>query len=370
MADAIVESDPDELKVIGDRRDSRDSRVSGQGAGAGLGEAVFAYLTGYVYMPQQTAVVVTAWVMSSWLADLWDRFPHLGITSIQKECGKTRLLELLLQVCRNAELNVNLSSASMFRSIETDRPTLLHDEAQGLIRAGSESSQVLYDLFCGAITKDATVKRCVGQDHTPKKFPSYCPKAVALIGGLTGPLADRCLPILLKRKTKSEQVRRARMRDIEKEGKLLHEKLDAWAADESVRELAKQSYADLEPFDISDRMAELFLPLQAVLMVESPGLIDDLSAFALGLENYKREVEMADPGLRLLERLPRHLREGMHIHRDGGIDRSAGAEGRRGMVGVQPRSPHQQRKARQPVETLRYQTEQEQESVGPRVSPG
>ena len=57
-----------------------------------------------------------------------------------------------------------------------------------------------------------------GQDHEPTDFPVYCPKVVALIGKLTGALGDRCLPVLMRRKTGAEKVKKARMREIEAAG--------------------------------------------------------------------------------------------------------------------------------------------------------
>jgi hypothetical protein len=307
VAETTAERDPAALKAIADerdRRDRRDRRVSGDGEGdaeRNLGEALVAYLTDYVHMPRPTAAAVTAWVMASWLSDLWDRFGHLGITSILEGCGKTRLLELLLQVCRNAELTVSVSSASIYRMIETGRPTLLHDEAQGLIRPESEFERNLYNLFCGSISKDAMVRRCAGQEHESKQFPSYCPKVVALIGGLPRAMADRCLPILLRRITRDETVKRARMKDIEEGGTKLRDRLTVWFSDPETCEKVTKAYAETEPFDISShRMAELLVPLQAVLAVESPGLLGDLKEFALGLDRHKHDVAMCDPGLRLL----------------------------------------------------------------------
>jgi hypothetical protein len=282
---------------------SRDSRVAGFPR-AGPAAEVRAFLGRYVVLPEPVLTAIAAWVLSAWLADLWDRFPHLGITSPEGRCGKTRLLELLEMVCPNARQCAGTSAPALFRKIakETPLPTILLDEAQCLSRRGSESSEMLREMFCAGIGRKAAVSRCVGQDHVPTDFPIYCPKAVALIGTLDGVLADRCLPIPMKRKTKDEGVRRCRLRVIEEEGKALHDRLAEWAGREEVREEVKAAYDALEPLDINnDRMAELFLPLQAVLSAGGgTGGLKALAAYARGIEEAGRNAGGESPGVLLL----------------------------------------------------------------------
>src|SRR5262249_39782590 len=199
----------------------------------------------------------------------WDRFPHLAITSPEGRCGKTRLLELLEQVCRKAWVLVNVSPPALYRRIKQERPTLLLDEAQSLVRRGSEGSEVLREIFCGSVSKNAMVSRCSGPDHEPTNFPIYCPKAMALIGKLEGVLADRSLPVLMKRKKKGDKVKKCRMKLVEAEGASIKAELCEWASSDDKREKAKALYDELETFDIeNDRMAELLLPLQAILIAE------------------------------------------------------------------------------------------------------
>src|SRR5438132_862410 len=83
------------LPVLGeeDNRPSHDSRVSRVFRGAfGAAEK---YLTDYMVLPERSAAVIAAWVGAAWLQDQWDKFPHLAVTSPEKRCGKTTLLDLL-----------------------------------------------------------------------------------------------------------------------------------------------------------------------------------------------------------------------------------------------------------------------------------
>jgi hypothetical protein len=200
---------------------------------------------------------------------------------------------------------VGPSPATVFRRIEEERPTLLFDEAQSLGRRGSETSEVLREILCGGIGRNATVSRCRGQNHEVHDFPIYCPKAVALIGKLDGVLADRCLPVRMERKTAADQVARCRMAVVEKEGKVIHDGLEAWSADGGVRQAVAEAYAELEPFPIdNDRMAELLLPLQAVLTVlgETEAL-KELKTYADTVEELGRQGETQSTGAQLLAAL-------------------------------------------------------------------
>src|SRR5262249_3577740 len=139
---------------------------------AGLLGKMFCYLADYVILPETSLLIVSAWVQASYLAHLWDRFPHLVITSPEMRCGKTRLLELLEKICCAAWLLTSPTPAVIYRKIAKERPTLIYDEAQALNREGSE---LIYELFCAGISKNASVPRCVGPNHEPEDFPIYCP---------------------------------------------------------------------------------------------------------------------------------------------------------------------------------------------------
>jgi hypothetical protein len=277
----------------------------------GLVWKVHRFLAAYVVMPEPVLLAVSAWVVASWLADLLDRFPHLAITSPEGRCGKTRLLELLEQVCRNAKLGVGSSAAALYRKIaagqgdRTRLPTVLLDEAQSLNRCGSEGSEVLRELLCSAVGKNAVVSKCVGQDHEPFDFPVYCPKVITKIGKLDGVLADRCIPAPMKRKTKGDEVRRCRMREVESEGAALRDELRKWSGRPGVRAKVKEAYDRLDPFDIdNDRMAELLLPLQAAVEAAGDGeAVGMLQGYARGLEEMGGEADAVSPGVLLLAAL-------------------------------------------------------------------
>ncbi len=107
--------------------------------------------------------------------------PFLAITSPVKRCGKTLLLIVLGAIVPRRLFASNVTPAVLFRTIEKYRPTLLIDEADMFIRENDELRGVLNS---GHTRTTAIVIRAVGDDHDPRAFSTWCPKAVALIGRL------------------------------------------------------------------------------------------------------------------------------------------------------------------------------------------
>ena len=94
---------------------------------------------------ERTVLVITLWVMAAWLKDVWDRFPHLAITSPEKRCGKSRLLDLIEALSHQPILTANASPSAVYRSIgahPSDPPTLLIDEADRFVRKEAETDFV------------------------------------------------------------------------------------------------------------------------------------------------------------------------------------------------------------------------------------
>jgi putative DNA primase/helicase len=93
------------------------------------------------------------------------------------------------------------------------------------------------------------------------KFPVYCPKLIAGIGELPDTVADRCIPIRLRAKAKSEHVERFLMRDVRPDADALRGQIAAWAT-EHLEQLA-DARPDM-PGELSDRMVEGGEPLVAI----------------------------------------------------------------------------------------------------------
>ena len=110
-------------------------------------------------------------------------------------------------------------------------------------------------------------------------------------------LADRCLPVCMKRKTSVDNVGSFRSRLVEPIGKKLHDQIEKWTTDNA--ESITKVYDSLDVFPIeNDRLAELLLPLQAVLTVVDKDRLPMLAEYASAIDTKDEETE--SPGVRLL----------------------------------------------------------------------
>src|SRR5207249_1525837 len=93
-------------------------------------------------------------------------------------------------------------------------------------------------------------------------FSVFGARALAGIGKLPATVADRSLPIRLKRRLRSESVERFRLRDVEAEAKGLRGQIEAWAV-VSVDTLRRVARPDV-PDALDDRQTDGAEPLLAI----------------------------------------------------------------------------------------------------------
>ena len=161
--------------------------------------------TEYLVLPPGAAGAIALWAVFSHAHDCFCISPVLAATSPTPECGKTTFLEFLSGVCPKA-LNVsNVTAASLFRGVDKYAPTFLLDEGDTYLRVNDDLRAILNS---GHKRSSARVLRCEGDNHEPRWFSTWCPKAIGLIGALPATLASRSIHIELQRKLPREVVRR------------------------------------------------------------------------------------------------------------------------------------------------------------------
>ena len=182
--------------------------------GVALLDAIAGVFSRYLAMPPHASTALALWFVHAYAFDAWFASPFLAITSPTKRCGKTLLLIILGALISRRLFAANVTPAVLFRAIEKYRPVLLIDEADSFIRNSDELRGVLNS---GHTRTTAVVIRAVGDDHDPRAFSTWCPKAIALIGKLPDTLADRAIEVPMRRRTAGETVERLRQDRIEAE---------------------------------------------------------------------------------------------------------------------------------------------------------
>lgn len=171
--------------------------------GAELLDRLTAAIRRHMVLPSGAAEAVALWIIHSHAHDTAAISPILAVTSPTPECGKTTLLTLLLALSRRPVPAANITAAAVFRAVEKWSPTLVIDEADTFLRDSDELRGVLNS---GHNRITAYVVRNVGEDHEPKLFRTWSPKAFALIGKLPATLESRAIHVELRRIAEGETV--------------------------------------------------------------------------------------------------------------------------------------------------------------------
>jgi hypothetical protein len=177
--------------------------------------------------------------------------------------------------------------------------TLILDEAE-VLGTKSDRSEALREILNAGYRRGQSVQRCErtsdGQWKV-QRFSVYSPKIIVLIGNLNDTLADRCIPIAMRRRRPDENVERFFYSQALREAKRYRKELENWAKTNRLK-VKRRHRQDLE--FLEDREAELWLPLFSVCRVVAPERLEQLKITALNISHGKQSEEPAEFGVLLL----------------------------------------------------------------------
>ncbi|KAB2922653.1 MAG: DUF3631 domain-containing protein [Candidatus Contendobacter sp.] len=180
--------------------------------GAALLNELAASVKRHMALPEHAAAAIALWVTSTYIVVNHGHIaPMLAITSPEKRCGKTTLLDWLSRLVERPLKAANITASAIFRTVDVCKPTLLIDEADSFL--GESGDELRGILNSGHSRTSAYVIRCCGDNAEPRRFSTWSCKAVALIGKLEGKystLADRSIEIQLRRKLPAEKLMKLR----------------------------------------------------------------------------------------------------------------------------------------------------------------
>lgn len=181
-----------------------------------------------VIVSQPNAFLIALWIVFTHVFESFSIAPLLAITSPEKRCGKTNMLTFLSRLCRAVFAASNMSDAAIYRCIAQEKPTLLMDEADTFLL---KNKTMIGILNSGYKMKTGFVAR-TGKNDRIVKMPTFCPKAIAMIGEMPETLKDRSIHIRLERKSPDEKVEAVSEQGPD-ELSLLYSRLTRWATDNS-----------------------------------------------------------------------------------------------------------------------------------------
>lgn len=192
--------------------------------------------------------------------------PYVQILSPAPRCGKSTLLELLMQFASSGRGASNISTAALYRLIEVQGLTLFLDEVDQQFRGTREARADLASVLNSGYKRGPTsrVVRCVGKDHDAREFETFCPKAFAMndVAGVLSPATlDRCVTITLERRLPTDRCEDwSARRDGDAAQHLSYRLADAIA--DAMPALEDARVARVEALD--DRAQEIWEPLLAI----------------------------------------------------------------------------------------------------------
>jgi hypothetical protein len=146
-------------------------------------------------LPEDVYDLISLWTVGTYLFPIFETIPYLSISG-ESGSGKTKQLSILENLVFNPVISANISSATIYRALETTRGTLLLDEADTIgDRALWRAAE---NILNSGYKKGMPVLRTLPGGNT-EALDCYGPKAIASLNGLQGPLANRCLPVRLLR---------------------------------------------------------------------------------------------------------------------------------------------------------------------------
>jgi hypothetical protein len=243
----------------------------------------------HVILPPHAAVTMALWVLHAWALEAAYASPFLVFTSPVPRCGKSTALALLRWTAPRSALASNISPAAIYRFIEASCPTLLIDEADSFFGRNEELRGILNS---GHTRDTAMVIRLVGDDHVPKRFSTWAPKAIGSIGKITETLRDRSIVLPMKRKRSGERIERLRGRDTA-EFLALRRKAARWAADNVA---ALSDARPPVPEGLNDRATDNWEPLLAIAELAGGDWPQAARAAALALSS---DAEPEDDTLKI-----------------------------------------------------------------------
>jgi hypothetical protein len=268
-------------------------------SGAEVLGGLVAFIRRYVPLSYVQAIMVALWVMHTHATDAADCTPYLHIKSAEKRSGKTRLLEVLALLVARAWLTGRVSAAVLVRKTANEQPSLLLDESDAAFKGDKEYAEALRGILNAGFRRGGVTSLCVGQgaNLSYQDFPVFSPKAIAGLGKLPDTIADRAVPMELRRRRRGEPVERFRQRKVEPDAVPLYSAAAAWA-EANVTALA-EAEPDL-PDELDDRAQDIVEPLLAIAEAAGGEWPDRARDAAVALLTGEHRDDAESLGVRLL----------------------------------------------------------------------
>lgn len=233
--------------------------------GAALLDEVHAALTRYVVFPTpEAADAVSLYVAATHAQPAWEHATRLVIKSPLKQCGKTRLQEIIAELAHNPLRTTNISPAALVRAIDADDPpTIMLDEADTIFTAKrgerSESAEDIRGIINAGHSRGAPYIRWDQAKRTLEECPTFAMAVIGGIGDMPDTIEDRAVIVSMRRRAPGETVKPYRIRRDRPPLQELRNRLHRW-----VRERLDELAVAEPDLPVEDRPADVWESLVAI----------------------------------------------------------------------------------------------------------
>lgn len=225
-----------------------------------LATEIDAFIKSYLEMPLDSDYLILAlWVFHTYLIEKFNTTPILYFYGV-KETGKSRAGEVLSELAFRAQRLTSLTEATLFRSVELFKPTLIIDEIKLMGKGGNQG---LADLMKTTYKRGLKVSRInlnkSGEDQI-EYFDTFTPLVICTTESIPDIIESRCI-LFTMQKNSNPQIEK--MID-EKWANDLRERLTIFRANYISKELPEAQYI------ARGRLNEIMFPLYQSLLLVGP----------------------------------------------------------------------------------------------------
>lgn len=228
-------------------------------------DRVAAFVRRFVFLREpELYTLIALWIVGTHVHDVFDYYGYLFIHSPDRECGKTRLLDVMDRlVFRSSGVLISPTEATLFRTASGHTQFL--DEVDSW--SGREYAT---SILNAGFQRGRSVPRMEPNGsggYTQRYFDAYGPRALAGIGAdiLSDVVKSRTFAFQMQRRTRQERVEKFRLRTSGTEMNGLAREIATWAAEH--REHIRLRYDEPHfPYlsGFSDRTEDVAEPLAVI----------------------------------------------------------------------------------------------------------
>lgn len=216
----------------------------------------------YVILSEEQAVVLAAWILHTWTFEVAETTPYIHITSPERECGKSRLMEALAVLAFNPVRSGGMTAAALVSCIDAKGPTIFLDEMDTQFYGDKDCSETIRGILNEGFRKGGRFYKMGGKNHELRELNAYCPKCFAGIGKLPDTVSSRSIAIEMRRKTDAEKVKPLRQREKAALAQPIRARLEKWKMRGVVSQLEASHPAAID--SLGDRQNDICEPLLAI----------------------------------------------------------------------------------------------------------